>query len=270
MLAPGGPIDNTMSVGREGALDLCAKAWKTWSFAQYDLRGDLRARGVDDPDLLPGYHYRDDALKVWDVIADFVGAMVLRHSIVATPMSSADFELQAWVRELADPEIGNFRGLADSSGGVGQSIKGLVHIVTTMSSSPPRSIRAPTMASTTCTPYIPNVPGAIFARAANDQSAAVRTKPVRFPAAPAHGRQTDRNGPSPERADRDADGAIFAEVFRRKSGRRADRQTFRLRSELDWKGDRRAQRGARCPLPLSSPEASLSQHRNLTALPGVE
>jgi arachidonate 15-lipoxygenase len=47
MLAPGGPIDNTMGVGRDGALALCAKAWKDWSFAQYDLRADLAARGVD-------------------------------------------------------------------------------------------------------------------------------------------------------------------------------------------------------------------------------
>jgi hypothetical protein len=53
MLAPDGPIDKTMSVGRDGAMALCAKGWKEWSFTQYDLRKDLRSRGVDDAALLP-------------------------------------------------------------------------------------------------------------------------------------------------------------------------------------------------------------------------
>ncbi len=161
MLAPGGPIAETMSVGREGALDLCAKAWETWSFEQYDLRGDLKARGVDNPDLLPAYHYRDDALKIWDAIADFVGAIV-RKFYGSDADVVGDFELQAWVRELADPEIGNFRGLADSSGGV-QSIKGLVHIVTTMIFIATAEHSSTNNGQYDMYAFIPNVPGAIFA-----------------------------------------------------------------------------------------------------------
>ena len=117
MLAPGGPIDKTMSVGAEGALQLCAKAWQSWSFSQYDLRADLKSRGVDDACRLPGYHYRDDALKIWDAIADFVGAVV-RTFYRSNADVLADFELQAWARELADPAVGNFRGFADVNGGV--------------------------------------------------------------------------------------------------------------------------------------------------------
>jgi hypothetical protein len=161
MLAPGGPIAETMSVGREGALDLCAKAWKTWSFKQYDLRCDLKVRGVDCPDLLPGYHYRDDALKIWDAIADFVGA-IIRKFYRSDADVLGDFELQAWVRELADPEIGNFRGLADSSGGV-QSIKDLVHMVTTMIFIATAEHSSTNNGQYDMYAFIPNVPGAIFA-----------------------------------------------------------------------------------------------------------
>jgi hypothetical protein len=94
MLAPDGPIDKTMSVGRDGAMALCAKGWKEWSFTQYDLRKDLRSRGVDDAALLPGYHYRDDAVKVWDVIAAFVSDVI--QSFYRTDEDVVgDHELQA-------------------------------------------------------------------------------------------------------------------------------------------------------------------------------
>jgi hypothetical protein len=159
MLAPGGPIAETMSVGREGALDLCAKAWKSWSFEQYDLRRDLKGRGVDDPNL-PGYHYRDDALKVWDAIAEFVSAIVWQFYRSDADIVG-DFELQAWVRELADPEIGNFRGLADSSGGV-SSVDRLVHVVTTMIFIATAEHSSTNNGQYDMYGFIPNVPGAIF------------------------------------------------------------------------------------------------------------
>ena len=161
MLASGGPIDETMSVGREGALKLCARAWKAWSFEQYDLRGDLKSRGVVDPDLLPGYHYRDDAIKVWDAIAEFVGA-IIRQFYRTDADVVGDFELQAWVRELANPDIGNFRGLEDPGGGV-RSVDRLVHMVTTMIFIATAEHSSTNNGQYDLYAFIPNVPGAIFA-----------------------------------------------------------------------------------------------------------
>ena len=161
MLAPGGPIDKTMSVGAEGALQLCAKAWQSWSFSQYDLRADLKARGVDDASRLPGYHYRDDALKIWDAIADFVGAVV-RTFYRSNADVLADFELQAWARELADPAVGNFRGFADSNGGV-NSVESLSHILTTMIFIASAEHSSTNNGEYDMYAFIPNVPGAMFA-----------------------------------------------------------------------------------------------------------
>jgi hypothetical protein len=140
---------------------LCAKAWKDWSFTQYDLRADLSARGVDDPKLLPGYHYRDDALRIWDVIAEFVGA-VLRQFYRDDADVAADSELQAWVRELADPEIGNFRGFAEGRGALA-TVDRLVQVATTIVFVATAEHSSTNNGQYDMYAYIPNVPGALFA-----------------------------------------------------------------------------------------------------------
>ncbi|MBI3268131.1 MAG: hypothetical protein HYZ53_03850 [Planctomycetes bacterium] len=110
LLVPGGPIDKTMAPGYDGCVELVKRAFAQWTFERFDLRADLRARGVDDVGTLPGYHYRDDALRVWDAIQEFVTSFV--RSFYRTPEDvAADGELQGWVRELTDPDACGLKGL---------------------------------------------------------------------------------------------------------------------------------------------------------------
>lgn len=46
--------------------------YKTSSWATYNLPQVLRERGVDDVEKLPNFHYREDALKLWAAIEEFV------------------------------------------------------------------------------------------------------------------------------------------------------------------------------------------------------
>lgn len=113
LIAPGGPIDKIFALGLDGFLALIARAWNSeWSFAQFDPCTDLHERGVDDPGLLPNYHYRDDALQIWGAITEFV-AEIIQFFYKTHEDVAEDWELQAWVRELADPQVGNIRGLID-------------------------------------------------------------------------------------------------------------------------------------------------------------
>ena len=48
------------------------KYYKTITWSSYDLPKVLKDRGVDDPDKLPGFHYRDDALRLWSAIEEYV------------------------------------------------------------------------------------------------------------------------------------------------------------------------------------------------------
>lgn len=56
-----------------GHVTLMKKYYKnsgTWH--SYDLPQVLKERGVDDPKKLPNFHYREDALKLWAAIEEFV------------------------------------------------------------------------------------------------------------------------------------------------------------------------------------------------------
>lgn len=77
LLAPDGPIDRTMAIGAKGAFELMARAWRDqWRLLDHDVPEDLRRRGVDDPQALPDYPWRDDALRLWDIIGRYVARMV--------------------------------------------------------------------------------------------------------------------------------------------------------------------------------------------------
>lgn len=112
-----------------GHIDLMKKHYKDINWSSYDLPNVLKERGVDDPDKLPGFHYRDDALRLWQAINDFVKRLlsiyyksdedikrvrsVLSQKVrkswkpflkyTLTPcclFSQQDTELQAWIEDI--------------------------------------------------------------------------------------------------------------------------------------------------------------------------
>ena len=159
LLAHDGPIDNVFAMGVDGGFDLIEKVWKhSWTFDDYDLEKDLKNRGVDDPEQLPGYHYRDDARKLESAIHEFVGSVV-RHFYKSNEDVAADFELQSWTRELADPTEGNLRGFPTELGSVDQVISLLTTIIFTASGGHSSTNNG----QYEMYGYIPNVPGAMYA-----------------------------------------------------------------------------------------------------------
>lgn len=55
-----------------GHIDLMKKYYKTMNWSSYDLPKVLKDRGVDDAEKLPNFHYRDDALKLWQSIKGYI------------------------------------------------------------------------------------------------------------------------------------------------------------------------------------------------------
>lgn len=84
-----------------GHVLLMKNYYKTSSWATYNLPQVLKERGVDDVEKLPNFHYREDALKLWAAIEEFVKEIlaIYYHSDDAIKM---DYELQNWIRDLHD------------------------------------------------------------------------------------------------------------------------------------------------------------------------
>ena len=56
-----------------GHVTLMKKYYKTYStWHSYNLPQVLKERGVDDAKKLPNFHYREDAMKLWAAIEEFV------------------------------------------------------------------------------------------------------------------------------------------------------------------------------------------------------
>ena len=107
---PGGHIERLLAPTLAGSREIVARAFGRLDVSAWALPHDLAARGVDDPEYLPHYPFRDDARLVWQALADYV-----RDYLAICYDSDAelhtDVELRAWLDELGDPGRGNLRGL---------------------------------------------------------------------------------------------------------------------------------------------------------------
>jgi arachidonate 15-lipoxygenase len=129
-LKAGGPVDRFMAGTREESLGFVTGAYKEWSLADAELPADLAARGMDDPESLPHYPYRDDGLPIWRAIERFVRAYLSLY--YRTPSELAqDAELQSWARELTDPAVGAVRGMPSSIETVDQLVRALTSVIFT-------------------------------------------------------------------------------------------------------------------------------------------
>ena len=86
--------------GVSGSFQLIENAYKDWTFDDMDFLENLRKRGVDDPQKLPYYPYRDDGQLIWDCLGnyvkDYLGIYYLSDEDV-----TADYELQNWAKQLS-------------------------------------------------------------------------------------------------------------------------------------------------------------------------
>ncbi|XP_074651881.1 allene oxide synthase-lipoxygenase protein-like isoform X2 [Tubulanus polymorphus] len=110
LIAAGGWVDKTMTVGRDGMLQLIAKGFQHW---RMDVDGllpmELESRGMFEANVCPDYHYRDDGLLLFRAIKNYVSRIVGIY-YASDDILKEDYEIQNWVKELVTPV---------SEGGVG-------------------------------------------------------------------------------------------------------------------------------------------------------
>jgi arachidonate 15-lipoxygenase len=81
-----------------------------------DFLENLRKRGVDDPQELPYYPYRDDGRLIWDCLGNYVKDYLAIYYLSDEDVA-ADYELQDWAKQLSgdlDSAAGVVRGFPKS------------------------------------------------------------------------------------------------------------------------------------------------------------
>jgi hypothetical protein len=161
LIAPGGPIDVSIAVGADGGLWLVEQEYANWRLDDWHPEADLERRGVLDPDVLPDYYYRDDALALYaelgTYVADLLGCFYRSDDDVRD-----DPELQAWAAELVSPDGGRMRGTPISERGRFETRADLIHFVHQVVYTVSVEHAAVNNGQWDQFGYVPNTPGAMY------------------------------------------------------------------------------------------------------------
>lgn len=102
LIAPGGPVDNLLAGTIASSTQLAVDSVLSYSVNQQFLPVALARRGVADPDTLPSYPYRDDAMLLWGATHTWVSRYLAIYYTSDADLQG-DYELQSWIAELSSP-----------------------------------------------------------------------------------------------------------------------------------------------------------------------
>ncbi|MHC5672248.1 lipoxygenase family protein [Nostoc sp.] len=112
LIAPGGGVDRLLSASIDNARVFAVLGLQSYGFNSAILPKQFQQRGVDDPNLLPVYPYRDDALLVWDAITKWVSDYLNLYYITDEDIQQ-DPTLQAWAAEISAYDGGRIRDFGE-------------------------------------------------------------------------------------------------------------------------------------------------------------
>ncbi|KAL3883125.1 hypothetical protein ACJMK2_029418 [Sinanodonta woodiana] len=104
-------------------LKLIANGYKDFHWDLLNIPKEFATRGVKDPELLPNYHYRDDALIMWKCIGEFVSKVVDMYYRAESDVFN-DHELQSWMREIKEKGLVSW----NEDNGVPRSVESVSHL----------------------------------------------------------------------------------------------------------------------------------------------
>ena len=104
----GGVSDMIFGTGEQGKIELSGRGYDAYSVHWSNIKRSVKQRGVDDAELLPGYYYRDDGLKVWDAIEQHVRGIVDTF-YPSDDNVKEDAEIQNWAADIHTNGFPTFR-----------------------------------------------------------------------------------------------------------------------------------------------------------------
>ncbi|KAM4522904.1 hydroperoxide isomerase ALOXE3-like isoform 3-T6 [Odontesthes bonariensis] len=95
LLEPNG-ILNVSTIGLEGLKEVMHRAQSKMTYSSLCLPENITARGLES---IPNFYYRDDGLKLWNIINGFVRSVV-EYYYPSDSDVREDTELQEWITEI--------------------------------------------------------------------------------------------------------------------------------------------------------------------------
>ncbi|XP_029281708.1 hydroperoxide isomerase ALOXE3-like [Cottoperca gobio] len=95
LLGPDGAL-STSSLGYDGVTELMRRTLSEITYSSLCLPENITARGLES---IPNFYYRDDGLKLWDIINSFVKAVV-EYYYPSDSEVCKDTDLQEWIGEI--------------------------------------------------------------------------------------------------------------------------------------------------------------------------
>ncbi|XP_072227617.1 hydroperoxide isomerase ALOXE3-like [Leuresthes tenuis] len=96
LLSDGGTLREYTAVGGAATLEFLQRASASLTYQDLCLPDDITGRGLNS---VPGYYYRDDGLRLWDIIHRYVEG-VLNYYYHSDGDVIRDMELQSWINEI--------------------------------------------------------------------------------------------------------------------------------------------------------------------------
>uniref|UniRef100_I3K6V0 Si:dkey-17e16.9 n=1 Tax=Oreochromis niloticus TaxID=8128 RepID=I3K6V0_ORENI len=130
LLGPDGPL-TISSLGYEGIKELMRRGLSRMTYSSLCLPENIAARGLQS---IPNFYYRDDGLKLWNIINSFV-KYIVEHYYPSDSDVCKDTELQEWINEIfTHGFLGNkLSGFPASFNTVEEVIKFITMVIFTVS-----------------------------------------------------------------------------------------------------------------------------------------
>ena len=94
-----GIIAQTFAIGNEGMETLFKRCAGIHRVQCTNIKRNLKERGVEDSETLPGYYYRDNGLKIWQAMEEYVQDIVNLFYDCDDDVKR-DIELQNWAEDI--------------------------------------------------------------------------------------------------------------------------------------------------------------------------
>jgi len=97
-----GPVNMTIPIKFENIFPFMAMHFENWRYDECTFPKILKNNNItDNPNDLPGFYYRDDGKKIWDIMEKFITSFVDIFYKDDSAVSN-DYELQNWAKDIVD------------------------------------------------------------------------------------------------------------------------------------------------------------------------